>query len=537
MKKIVLSFLFMLSISFGAISQTTQQFIKNKIDAGIESKTVTVDNIKLFSQNVLPDFYEKRDYEPAWQNKQKQKELVNILESSYFDGLTPDDYHLERIKSLLDETKSGANALQLANLDMLMTDALLLYASHLIQGKVDQSKIREGWNVPPNKLPADAALLLKNTINSPSIATATDTLKPNNFMYYGLRNGLAVYRELASQGGWPKIATSKVLKPDMKDTSVLTIRKYLSITGDLPNNVRSENDTIYDTIVEQAVKQFQFRHNLNSDGVLGKGTLAVMNVPIEQRIDEIRVNMERARWVMHKLKDDFLVVNIAGYNIRRIRHDSTIFYSRVIVGKKYHESPIFIGKLRYIVLNPTWTLTYSIATKETLPKLKKDPGYLLKHNMIIMDRSGKVLDPYSIDYSKLSRSNFPYTIRQNAGPNNSLGQVKFIFPNQYSVYLHDTPARSLFAQEKRAYSHGCIRLDDKWGLFSSLMQDDSEWNMDRVNEVLESGKTTRVNLKNPIDIMLLYWTAGADKQNRLYFNKDVYNRDAAVLKALDKPLN
>ncbi len=537
MKAFIFSIFFTLTFVSGVRSQTVQQFIQNKIDAGIESKSVSADGIKLFSQNVLPEFYENRGYQPAWRSKQKKQELINVLESSYFDGLTPDDYHLERIKSLMGETKHGASALQLANLDLLMTDALLLYSVHLIQGKVDQSKIRKGWDVPPNKLPANGAKLLENAVNSSSIAAATDTLKPKNFMYEELRNGLVIYRQLAKQGGWPAIATSRVLKPGMKDTSVLTIRKYLTITGDLPQNLTSVNDTIYDTLVQNAVKQFQFRHNLIQDGILGKGTLEVMNVPIEQRIDEIRLNMERARWVMHKLKDDFLVVNIAGYNVRRIRHDSTIFYSKVIVGKKFHESPIFTGKLSYIILNPTWTLTYSIATKETLPKLKKDPGYLAKHNMIIMNRSGKVLDPYSIDYSKLSRSDFPYTIRQNAGPNNSLGQVKFMFPNNYSVYMHDTPARSLFAHEKRAYSHGCIRLDDKWGMFFSLMQDDPDWDMDRVNKILESGKTTRVNLKHPIDIMLLYWTAGADKQGRLYFNKDVYNRDAAVLKALDTPLD
>ncbi len=259
-------------------------------------------------------------------------------------------------------------------------------------------------------------------------------------------------------------------------------------------------------------------------------------MPVEQRIAGIRVNMERARWVIHHLPDDFLVVNIAGFNIRRLRHDSIVYYSRVIVGKHYHESPIFKGTLRYIILNPTWTLTYSIATKETLPKLKKDPGYLDKKNMIIMDRSGRVLDPSTIDFNKLSAGNFPYTLQQKAGPHNSLGEVKFMFPNKYSVYLHDTPARSLFANEERAFSHGCIRLQKKWELFLSLV-DDPEWNMERINEVIASEKTTRVNLKNPIEIILLYWTAGADRDDKLYFNKDIYDRDAAVLHALNKPID
>ena len=536
MKSLFLSILSLLIFGSIGLSQTTEQFIQNKIDAGIESKNISADGIILFSQSVLPAFYENNGYSPVWNNSKINHELLNVIESSYFEGLNPEDYHLERIKSLLYSTKANQNPEELADLDLLMSDALLLYSTHLIIGKVDQSKIRKGWDVPANELPADAPELLEKALTSKNIAEATDTLKPNNFMYNELRNGLAIYRQLAKLGGWPKVTTSKVLKPGMKDTSVLVLRKYLIITGDLSRDIISENDTVYDTTVVNAVKQFQFRHNLTQDGVIGKGTLEEINVPIEKRIEQIRVNMERARWVMHQLKDDFLVVNIAGFNIRRIRHDSIVFYSRVIVGKKYHESPIFLGKLKYIVLNPTWTLTYSIATKETLPKLKKDPSYLEKHNMIIMNRKGEVQDPYSIDYSKLSRSNFPYTVRQNAGPNNSLGQVKFIFPNHYSVYLHDTPARSLFSNEKRAYSHGCIRLDEKWKLFLSLMQNDPSWNMERVNKILESGKTTRVNLKTPVEIMLLYWTAGADKQGRLYFDKDVYGRDPAVLKALDKPM-
>jgi len=351
-------------------------------------------------------------------------------------------------------------------------------------------------------------------------------------MYTGLKNGLARYYQIAENGGWPKVNTDKVLKPGMMDTAVITLRKYLTITGDLPRNNYSSNDTVYDSVVVDAVKQFQFRHNLTQDGIIGKETLLNMNVPVEDRINQIRVNLERARWVMHVLENDFLVANIAGYNLRRVTNDSVVFYSRVIVGRKYHESPIFKGKLQYIVLNPTWTLPYSIATKETLPKLQKDPGYLAKHNMIIMDRSGKVLDPSTIDFNRLSRGNFPYIVRQEAGPHNSLGQVKFIFPNSYSVYIHDTPARSLFSREKRAFSHGCIRLDDKWGLFLNLMND-STWNMERINKILDSGETTRINLKKPIDILLLYWTAGADKQNRLYFDEDVYNRDPAVLQQLD----
>jgi murein L,D-transpeptidase YcbB/YkuD len=268
--------------------------------------------------------------------------------------------------------------------------------------------------------------------------------------------------------------------------------------------------------------------------VVGKGTLAEMNVPVKNRIEQLRINLERTRWVGYEIPDDFLVANIAGFNLRRIEKDSIVFYSKVIVGKHYHETPVFRGKVKYIVVNPTWTLTHNIATKETLPRLKKDPSYLKKHNMVIMNSKGEIIDPYSIDFSKYSQNYFPFIIRQNAGPNNSLGQVKFIFPNRYNVYIHDTPARSLFSREVRAFSHGCLRLDNKWELMLNLL-DSPDWDMERINGILKTGETTNIPLKDPVDIFILYWTAGADEKD-VFFNKDIYFRDGAVLKELNKPL-
>ncbi len=536
MRRIIIPLLLILGFTEFGLTQplSVEQIITNRINAGDEAGSVSADGIILNAQDVLSNYYELNEYKPAWKNKKDFKEVISILQDSYNEGLLPDDYHMSNINRLISETKANPDPYKLADLDLLITDGLLLYASHLIMGKVDQSKIRTGWDVQPNKLPGNGDSLLYLTLAHKDLTAVINSLKPDNFMYRHLRKGLKHYREIAKNGGWPQIPDGDVLKPGAKDERVLTITKYLKIVGDLPEDVVSSNDNIYNSTVVEAVKKFQFRHNLNQDGVIGKGTLTAMNVTVEQRIAEIRVNMERARWVIHHLPNDFLVVNIAGFNIRRLRNDSIIYYSRVIVGRHYHESPIFKGKLRYIILNPTWTLPYSIATKETLPKLQRDPGYLEKKNMIIMDRSGKVLDPSTIDFNKLSAGNFPYTLRQKAGPHNALGEVKFIFPNKYSVYLHDTPARSLFANEDRAFSHGCIRLDKKWELFLSLVDEPDVWNMEKINEVLASEKTTRVNLKNPIDIILLYWTAGADKADKLYFNKDVYQRDPAVLSELNK---
>lgn len=531
--KAVFSISIILLFSSVLISQNDEisQIIKNKTENTSIENPVNADGIILYNQEYIPGYYRNSGYKPSWTNEKNIDEIILILKDAYSEGLMPEDYHLDRIGILQNKPDTPEN---LADLDLILTDAAMLYARHLFVGKVDQSKIRKGWDIPPNGLPTEAKNYLESALQSMALSSFYESIKPDHFMYEHMRSGLANYRMIREQGGWPKIPEGKVLKPDNIDERVPIIRNYLKITGDLQSDSHLDNDTEYDSITVEAVKRFQWRHNLNQDGIIGKGTLAVMNVPVDKRIEDLRINLERARWIVHHLPEDFLVVNIAGYNIRRIINDSTVYYSRVIVGKHYHETPIFDGSMTYIEINPTWTLPYSIATKETLPKLKKNPEYLKEKKMIILDRDGKEVDPSTINFQELSRKNFPYTLRQKAGPHNALGEVKFMFPNHYAVYLHDTPARSLFSREERAFSHGCIRLDKKWELFLNLMGD--EWRMERINEILESEKTTVVKLKTPIEIILLYWTAGADIDDNLFFNKDIYDRDAIVIKELNKPV-
>jgi len=510
--------------------------LQERIEFGIENEGVFAQGIYLFNQAMLPQYYIDREFEPVWTSEKNRQDFITIIEGAYEQGLLPDDYHLQKVKILLEKVNEGiANSDDYANLDLLMSDGLTLYANHLIFGKVMQSELRETWDVPENPKPQDPAALFSRVVQTNSLIPLFDTLAPQHFMYVHLKNGLKIYREIAAKGGWKAVPTGETLKKGMTDERVSDLRKRLIITGDLDSELTAENENLFDENVENAVKHFQFRHNLNQDGAVGKNTLERLNVPVDKRIDQIRINLERARWIEHKLPSDFLVVNIAGFNLRRLTNEEVVFYSPVIVGKRYHESPIFKSKMQYFVINPTWTVPYSIATKETLPKLKKDPGYLADKNMVIMDRSGKILDPYSIDFSKYSRGNFPFTLRQEPGPNNALGQVKFIFPNSYSVYVHDTPNHNLFNREERAFSHGCIRLHKKWELLINLTGQPDVWNMEKINEVLASGKTTTVHLPEPIDILILYWTAGADRHDNIYFDFDIYERDPAVLKEIDTP--
>ena len=489
----------------------------------------------LFSQIELPQFYTNRNYERAWTDKKNTADLLESIESSYDEGLDPEDYHYQRIQNLLSKQKSSSlTNEETADLELLMTDALILYASHLLEGKLEQSELRAQWDVEKNARPENVDSLMTVTLHNNQVKSALQTMKPAHYMYMLLKLHLKKLRAEAEEGGWPEVSGGETLKKEADDPRILEIREYLVATGDLKETA-STGESVFDEELENAVKKFQLRHGLTSDGVIGKGTVEQMQVPIEKRIEQIILNLERLRWIFHHPDEDFLIVNIAGFHVRRFTNRQEVFNSRVIVGKYHHESPVFKGEMKYIVINPTWTLPYSIATNETLPKLKKDPGYLASKHMEVMDSGGKLLDPSTIDWNDYSRGNFPFIIRQKAGPWNALGEVKFMFPNKYAVYLHDTPSRGLFERQDRAFSHGCIRTEDKWGLLMSLMDQPDVWNMDKINEVLKSGETTTINLPKPVNIYLVYLTAVADRENNLYFFKDVYKRDNAVARELGKP--
>lgn len=537
MTRLYLALLTLLFITTPCLAQkpSVEDIIESRIHGNDPNGEIEVDGQVLFSQIEAPQFYTNRNYELAWTNRKNVKDLLESMESSYDEGLDPEDYHYQKIQGLLKKQKSSSLSNdEKADLDLLMTDALILYASHLLEGKLEQSELRGEWDVEKNARPENVDSLLTVTLHNNQVKSALQTMKPAHHWYMLMKLNLKKLRSEAEEGGWPEVHGGETLKKDMDDPRILEIREFLKATGDLKES-ELDQESVFDEELEVAVKKFQTRHGLTADGAIGKGTIEQMQVPIEKRIEQLKLNLERLRWIFHHPDEDFLIVNIAGFQVRRITNRQEVFNSRVIVGKYHHESPVFKGVMEYIVVNPTWTLPYSIATNETLPKLKKDPGYLAAKHMEVMDRSGNILDPSAIDWSQYSRGNFPFVIRQKAGPWNALGEVKFMFPNKYSVYLHDTPARGLFERQDRAFSHGCIRTEDKWGLFMSLMDDPEVWNQDKINEILKSGKTTTIKLPKPLNIYLVYLTAIADKENNLYFFKDVYKRDAAVARELEKP--
>ena len=515
-------------------------YIQQAINTLTEENKLTIEGEKVLSKKFLPKFYMERNYEPAWSDFDSFIDAIEVLESSYEDGLLPVDYHFEGLVRIRDTILHEKNVNKLdykwvAKFDILLTDAVFLYAFHLIDGKTDPHSLDVDWNFGYVDLPEGAPENLTKAIEKKTISEQQDKLRPDFPEYRIMMKELALYRKIKDDGGWETIEVGGKIDPGDSVSRIPLIKKRLAITGDLAD-LNNLEDEVYNEELEKDIKSFQDRHGLEADGIIGKGTFAALNIPVEKKIDMLRVNMERARWIMHNVGTDYIVVNIARYKVFIEHNYDLVYHTNVIVGKTYHKTPVFKAKLEYIEFNPTWTVPVSITRNEMIPKMKKDHGYLKKNHLVLLDGSGKVVPESVLDYSTLSAHNFPYTIRQIPGPWNALGIVKFIFPNKHSVFLHDTESRGLFKNTNRTYSHGCIRVENPLDMAEVLLRD-TEWDREKIDELVNSKQTKRVFPKTKFDVYLLYWTTGVMGTDKIFFLPDVYERDQAVLRKLDQKVS
>ncbi|MFC1800183.1 murein L,D-transpeptidase [Candidatus Eisenbacteria bacterium] len=482
---------------------------------------------------VLPEFYENRDFEPAWTERHKVENLLKAIRGIQADGLYPWDYHLEGIERLLAEEADGGGGESYisADLDMLLTDAILRLAYHMLFGKVDPERLDPNWNLSGEIDGLEPAAGLEKALGSTNLYTFIEEFKPDQHFYLRLKDALASYRGIADMGGWGEVPLGKVLKKSEKDERVPILKERLYLTGDL-EDIGNDTSLLFGADLEEAVMRFQTRHGLSADGVVGPRTLEAMNVPVSDRIDQIRVNLERTRWVMQDITETFVIVNIAGFMTYYVDDSKIQWEGRSQVGKIYRKTPVFKADMKYLVFNPTWTVPPTILAKDVLPAVQKDVSYLERKNMSVLDRSGKAVNPQGIDWAKYDARNFPYVFRQEPGPENALGLIKFIFPNEHSVFLHDTPSKSLFNRDARTFSSGCIRVENPFELAELLLSDQPGWTREKIAAVVESGKTQTVYLTEPVPVLLLYWTAFPGEDGICNFREDVYDRDPAVLKAL-----
>ena len=521
-----------------AVAAPTEAAVQQQLAAQIGQLRATgglyIQGLAIASGSLLPDFYAARNDAPVWTRPARVDELLNLLATAESHGLSSDDYYLSPLKALRQRVASSDDAGLAADFDLLLTESLIRFGYHQRFGKVNPQRIESTWNFTRHIRPGrDPLRTLTEAVAAPSLAGFLGQWLDRAPLYRSLQDRLAGYRALAAAGGWPEVPDGPALKPGATDARLPLLRERLIITGDLAPTTPVPG--FYDESLVAGVQRFQARHALDADGVLGARTLAALNVPVSARIDQLRLSLERARWVLEDTAGEVVVVNVAGYEVFAASNGVPFWRRRAVVGRQTRETPIFKALITSLDLNPTWTVPPTILREDMLPKLRRDPGYLRRERIRVLDRNGRPVNAAAINW-QAGGNRPPYILRQDPGPHNALGRIKFVLPNSHSVYLHDTPSRDLFEKAERNFSSGCIRVEDPLSLAEILLADPDVWNRETLEAAIATGKTRTVRLPKPWPILILYWTAELDGEGRVRFLPDVYRRDPTLLRALNGPV-
>ncbi|MEP1472876.1 MAG: L,D-transpeptidase family protein [Halieaceae bacterium] len=489
---------------------------------------------EIYQPAFINEVYQQSNHQPLW-SIEDAGALLSLLRSSEREGLNPSDYHYNELLALQAEVGEGwvdPDVLR-AQFDVLMSDGLLLYARHLVEGKIDPRTLDETWNYDRREYVAEeVAGRLITSAAQDEMPELLDSLKPQSDFYRQMRLSLSYYRELADTEQFFLIPPDKVLKPDQSHANVALLRRRLKQLSYLPPD--SPETEYFDGQLAGAVRLFQNDHGIDSDGIVGRQSYEVLNITFEQRVEQLRVNMDRLRWINQSVSEELIVVNIAGYELYYLKEGQLRWETPVMVGTINTRTPIFQAQLRYLEFNPTWNVPRSIIMRSLFAKFRANPQYVVDKGYRLLDSSGKAVDPLSINWSNFTASTFPYRVVQMPGPANAMGRVKFMFPNRHAVYLHDTPSRELFSRTQRAFSAGCIRVKDPLELARLLLDDPGNWSAENIDALIARGDPQTVaRIQRKIDVMLMYWTVSPTVGSRIQFHPDVYNLDPQAVQALD----
>jgi murein L,D-transpeptidase YcbB/YkuD len=515
------------------LNREVQEHIRTRIESTVFSPEITSGKEIIHAATALRHFYERRDYHSAWiadhEPAPQVESLLQSIRTVYEDGLRPEDYHLRRIEELLNEviphsaTPKSVDSRKVADLDLLLTDAFLVLSSHLLSGRINPESFDPEWIA--NRRGADLSVVLEEALAGNRIEETLAELRPPQYGYQALRQELSRYRKIAEAGGWPMIPLGPQMKKRSRDSRVSILQERLTKSGDFDD---SADEGIFGEGLQNAVMRFQKDHGLTPDGIVGPATLEALTVPVEERMRQIEFNMERWRWLPNDLGNPHILINMADFHLNVIDNHRQVMTMKIIVGKSYRRTPVFSGMMTYLVLNPVWNVPQKIAIKDKLPLIRNDAHYLVNQNMRVLRGWGedeREVDPATIDWASISPKNFIYHLRQDPGPQNALGRVKFMFPNRFDVYMHDTPNRELFEKTERTFSSGCIRIENPIDLAEFALRGDPKWTREAILEAIEKGTEQIVKLPRPIYVHLLYWTAFVNEDGALQFRKDIYGRD------------
>ena len=478
-------------------------FQDNNVEDDLRRRITSFYNVRnyqfaWFTDNGLTEqgrgFWNMHNYQTTYGNDSslKNKELQKRM-----DGYTAEEEGF----SVSPDNKN------IMNTEMLLTQHFIIYALNNIEDGFVKRKEMERF-IPSRK--EDPLLLADSLINKKH--KDNKYYEDINVAYKSLKTALTKYVAIAKQGGWPAIsATAKQLKSGKSSPDILLLKKRLFLSGDMA----ADTTPVFNTALQDGIKTFQTSYGYTADGIITERQIKDLNVPVIDRVQQILLNMGRMQWMIQEPKGQMIVVNIPEFILHVKEGATKVFDMNVVVGKEGHNTMMFTGNLNQVVFSPYWNLPASIVKKEILPAIEKNPGYLESHNMEITGNEGGLP-----------------SIRQLPGGDNSLGKVKFLFPNSFDIYFHDTPAKSLFEKDKRAYSHGCIRLSDPAQMANYLLKEQSEWTPEKINEAMNAGEEKYVKLKKPVPVLITYYTSWVDENGLLHFADDIYGHDKAVIEKM-----
>ena len=459
----------------------------------------------------------------VWQSKKNRRIVLENLDKSYEEGLDPADYSVAKLWKYEKKFDALDNR-EIEKYDVLLTDSFQKYLSHLTNGRLSPRDLYRNWDLKKNKI--DINKTITSLANSDSLAEKIELLKPQHVVYKRLKKALAIINSLPKDN-FDKIKIKNKIVLNDTNSALIDIKKRLIYWKDLRR--KDSLSTIYDSETVEAIKKFQTRHGLSADGVIGKGTVESLNFSKNQRKEQIIANLERWKWFPKEMGKEYIIINIPDYKLTLVKGKDTIRTHKVIIGRQKRKTPVLSSKLTQVIFNPTWTVPPTILREDVIPEILKNRSYLAKTNIKLYDGNGNIVPATNWRLSQAKS----YRYVQSPGTFNSLGMVKLIFPNRFSIYLHDTNHRDFFEKPVRTLSSGCVRVNNPLELTEYLMDDTTNWNLEKITETLQSEKTKQVNLKKEVYIHILYWTAWSEK-NTLIFRDDIYNLDADLYNQLGK---
>ncbi|WP_240141527.1 L,D-transpeptidase family protein [Nitrosomonas sp. HPC101] len=482
------------------------------------------------AQTNLRRFYAQRNYQPVWtlaDHATLQDTALMLIKRADEEGLSSNDYRIESLRQRRDETPDQVSLA----FELDLTRSLLALAHDLRSGRLVASLADPDWHIPQQQF--DPVMFLQQAVTSGKLEEAFADLPPGIPQYRSLKQLLLKFRALMATGiVWARIPEgASSIHPRTSHAFIPLIRQRIQeayrIFERPEYDVADSDSEFYDDQLEGAVKVFQRQYGLNADGIIGKNTRQALDMTPDEHIRQLRISLERLRWLPRKLGNRYILVNIAGFYLVAVQDNARVFGMRIVVGRDYRSTPSFNSRISHLVLNPYWNIPTSIARKDLLPKQRNNPGYFASEGIRVFSdyQYESELDPDSIDW--YSVNHFPYVLRQDPGRKNALGTIKFMFPNPFSIYLHDTPSKYLFQKDIRAFSSGCIRLEKPLQLAEFVLGKSFE--RADIAERIRSGKTQTVNLSERVPVYLLYLTAWSNGQGEVYFSSDVYGRDRRAL--------